>query len=120
MKIKFVLVFILQLLLMISTEANAKTITNIVIFGDSLSDRGPTQYGGFNRYSNGPVWAEYLAKPLCSTCLQDYAWSGAKSDYSNYNGSNWSGLLWQADQYKPNSDPKKTLYIIWIGANDLI
>lgn len=120
MKTKLLLVLVFQFLCLFSNVANAKTITNVIIFGDSLSDRGTTQYGGFNRYSNGRVWPEYLTASLCNTCLEDYAWGGAKSDNTNYNGLNWSGLLWQVDQYKPNSDPKKSLYIIWIGGNDLI
>lgn len=49
MKIKFILLFLLQLLLITSTLAETKTITHIVVFGDSLSDRGFSKYGGFNR-----------------------------------------------------------------------
>lgn len=120
MKIKFLFLFLLQLFFMAPVFSGALTITHLVVFGDSLSDRGFSQYGGFNRYSNGQVWPEYLAESLCKTCLQDYAWGGAKSDYSNYNGFNWSGLLWQIEKYKLNTDTEKTLFIIWAGANDLL
>lgn len=121
MKIKFILPLLFQLaLLMTPALTNAKTITHLVVFGDSLSDRGSSKYGGFNRYSNGQVWPEYLAAPLCKTCLQDYAWGGAKTNHANYNGFNWSGVLWQINQFKLNSDPEKTLFIIWAGENDLL
>ncbi|EKD70306.1 MAG: hypothetical protein ACD_46C00575G0006 [uncultured bacterium] len=108
------------ILFFISFAVYATDITHLVVFGDSMSDRGNTIYGGFNRYSNGKVWPEYLAEYICRDCLQDYAWGGARSDAGNYNGFNWSGLSWQIDQFKLTSDPNKTLFIIWIGANDLI
>src|SRR5439155_21476778 len=56
-------------------HASAGQFTKLVVFGDSLSDTGnvyavtagavppsPPYYAG--RFSNGPVWAEYLAAAL--------------------------------------------------------
>jgi len=120
MKIKFLLIFLIQLVLVTSAIAGIKKITHIVVFGDSLSDRGSSNYGGFNRYSNGQVWPEYIAQSLCKSCLQDYAWGGAKTNYSNYNGFNWSGILWQIEKYKLNTGQEPTLYIVWAELNDLI
>lgn len=110
----------IMILMMVFSNAFAMEATHLVVFGDSLSDRGHSQYGGFNRYSNGLVWPEYIGESLCRDCVQDYAWGGARTDNGNYNGFNWSGLFWQIDQYKLNTNPYKTLYIIWAGANDLI
>lgn len=63
------------------------SIENLVVFGDSFSDDGngawvltnhtwpadPAYYGG--RFSNGPIWAEYVAKAL-GWNLFDYAIGG--------------------------------------------
>ncbi|KTC84949.1 SGNH/GDSL hydrolase family protein [Legionella brunensis] len=104
-----------------SAFSTPASISNVVVFGDSFSDRGfIAGQGGFNRYSNGPVWPEYLTNTLSKTCLQDYAWGGAKSDQTNFNHLNWSGLLWQIDRYQMTSNPEKTLHIIWVGVNDLL
>ena len=100
--------------------ANPSTITHLAVFGDSLSDHGSSKYGGFNRYSNGPVWPDIVSKSLCNGCLHDYAWGGAKSGDSNYNGFHWSGLRWQIEHYQSDTPLDKTLFIIWIGVNDLI
>ena len=60
-------------------------ITNVVTFGDSVSDNGntfrltlgrippPPYYKG--RFSNGPVWVEYLADYLHAK-LHDFAFGG--------------------------------------------
>ncbi len=116
-----VLIFLILSFIPYSTFCKPVSITNVVVFGDSLSDRGFTkEQGGFNRYSNGPVWPEYFTSDLCKTCLQVYAWGGAKSDQTNVNNLDWSGLLWQVEHYRMTTNPEHTLYIIWVGANDLI
>lgn len=106
--------------ILFSCLSYATDITHLVVFGDSLSDRGYSSDGGFNRYSNGPVWPEYLAEGLCKSCLQDCAWGGAKTGVGNYNGFNWSGILWQINRYHINTPVDKTLFIIWGGGNDII
>jgi len=110
----------LFLLLLICAVCQATTITHIVAFGDSLTDNGYSNHAGFNRYSNGNIWIEYLANDLCQTCLTDYAWGGARSDSRNYHGMKWSGLQWQVKRYHNSTPSDSTLYFIWIGANDLI
>lgn len=95
-------------------------IHHLIVFGDSLSDQGYSKYGGFNRYSNGPVWPEYFIHNYPGLQLEDYAWGGAKTDSGNYNGMNWSGLQWQIDRYHPANDPSHSLIVIWCGVNDLI
>src|SRR5690242_3934373 len=71
----------------------ALKIERLVIFGDSLSDIGTNPNGGFNRYSNGRVWPEYLMANNHALAVDDYAYGGAKSDYTNLSGINWSGVL---------------------------
>ncbi|KXH28986.1 GDSL-like Lipase/Acylhydrolase [Colletotrichum simmondsii] len=68
-------------------EAQASSISSIVVFGDSFSDNGngaaqvsnnawPTDKYYKGRFSNGIVWAEYVAANL-SLPLYDYAVGGA-------------------------------------------
>lgn len=100
-------------------NAQNMEIKHIIVFGDSLSDRGYSQEGGFNRYSNGKVWPEYLSETIQAN-LADYAWGGAKTGMGNYHGMEWSGLLWQVKRFPGVQDSEHTLAIIWIGVNDLI
>ncbi|KAK1705755.1 GDSL-like Lipase/Acylhydrolase [Colletotrichum lupini] len=68
-------------------EVKASSISSIVVFGDSFSDNGngaarvsnnawPTDKYYKGRFSNGIVWAEYVAANL-SLPLYDYAVGGA-------------------------------------------
>lgn len=64
--------------LALALPAHAGPISNVVIFGDSLSDTGnvlslttafapppfPSLSGAEGRFSNGPVWVEHLAAGL--------------------------------------------------------
>ncbi|KAJ3234453.1 hypothetical protein HDU81_001409 [Chytriomyces hyalinus] len=66
-------------------------IKRVVAFGDSLSDNGnlfklykypePPYFNG--RFSDGPVWVEYLAVYLQNANLEDYAFGGATANGSN-------------------------------------
>ena len=114
--------------------ASAFAYSQVVAFGDSLSDNGnifaltgeplPPYYDG--RFSNGPVWVEYLAQDL-GVGLTDMAYGGARtygnpvsSDGTSTTGYDY-GFTWQVEQYLkgPSVDPN-ALYTIWIGGNDLI
>ncbi|WP_276607142.1 SGNH/GDSL hydrolase family protein [Psychromonas sp. SP041] len=96
-------------------------IHHLVVFGDSMSDNGFENGHGFQRYSNGKVWAEYLAKKMDLTTLDVRAWGGATSGKGNYrsNARDWSGLLWQTEQYTPATNMDNTLVVVEIGYNDL-
>src|SRR4051812_8541313 len=72
--------------------ASAGQFTKLVVLGDSLSDTGnlfaatggaipPSPYY-LGRFSNGPVWVEYLAEAL-DVPFEDYAYGGAKTDEGN-------------------------------------
>ncbi|MFK8047786.1 MAG: SGNH/GDSL hydrolase family protein [Halioglobus sp.] len=115
--------------------------SDVFIFGDSLSDTGNVRdslgilggvvsvaagYGGNGRFSNGPVWHEYLTPllglPAASNSLgggNNYAYGGAIVDSA---GAPSAGILTQSNDYLADvggvSDPG-ALYIAWIGGNDV-
>ena len=93
----------------------------LIAFGDSLSDNGFENGHGFFRYANGRVWPEFLAGLLGVDKLEVRAWSGATSGVGNHepNARDWSGLLWQVERYRPDTDMTKTLVNVQIGFNDL-
>ncbi|WP_298909395.1 SGNH/GDSL hydrolase family protein [uncultured Nostoc sp.] len=108
-------------------------ITEVYVFGDSLSDTGmvfratggmyppnPTYYQG--RYSNGRVWIEYLAESLHLSSKQtnNFAYGGATT--GSVGNSYVPSLLNQVQSFtqthqKTNSD---ALYVLWAGANDYL
>ena len=113
--------------------AGAGPFSQIVVFGDSLSDNGnlfashgippsPPYFEG--RFSNGPVWVEHL-----SDCLglepdnvRNLATGGATTGTSNTTVPDGPGLLTQIAAFagsESSADPK-TLYVVWAGANDLL
>jgi phospholipase/lecithinase/hemolysin len=117
----------LALLLYLPAAALASNFDTLVVFGDSLSDNGnlfaidPTQVPSENyyqgRFSNGPVWAEYLADADFLDCdLVDRAFGGATTD-----GASPPGLIAQVSAYTGSATLEdNTLFAIWIGANDFL
>jgi phospholipase/lecithinase/hemolysin len=106
----------------------AHPISQVVSFGDSLSDNGNlfalTGYPGApywqGRFSNGPVWVEYLSSDLGKT-LNDYAYGGADTDTVNTLAPG-TGIRWQVDSYlaaHPSVD-SDALYVLNGGTNDYI
>ncbi|ACK69311.1 lipolytic protein G-D-S-L family [Gloeothece citriformis PCC 7424] len=107
-------------------------INQLYIFGDSLSDVGntakltesqypPTPPYFSGRFSNGPLWVEYLAKDLNlnSDQVTNLAWGGATT---KGNVGNIPGLLTQVKRFA-NTNPtvnSGALAVIWIGANDYL
>ena len=78
----------------------------------------------FQRFSNGPVWAEYLAEKfhIPNNMSHNYAYGGASSGWDNYFFPSWSGLLWQVFQYLKTFEtvPDRTFIAYQAGgANDL-
>jgi len=111
-------------------STSAENLTQIYVFGDSLSDVGnfyqatnkqspasPPYFKG--RYSNGPVWVEYLASKLKVTSNLDnnFAYGGAKTGDSQ---ALPPGVLAQIEKFKVKNSAAnpKAIYIIWAGAND--
>lgn len=117
-------------LLLVSTTTLASPISNLYVFGDSLSDSGafthlnpafcpPIPYSEC-RFTNGPVWVEVLADNLGLTANSaynggtNYAIAGqASADVLNGQIPTYMGLsggVADAD----------ALYVIWAGGNDYV
>lgn len=100
------------------------TFDLLCAFGDSFSDNGFSDGHGFRRYSETFTWVEYLAQFL-QMPLTDRAYSGATTGRGNYNhasGEDWSGLLWQVDEYlkEPPAAPSRTLFTVMCSLNDVL
>lgn len=116
----------------------AAGISEIVFFGDSLTDNGnlysllkvvpksPPYYNG--RFTNGPTWAETLGdhyRDKLSIPYSIYAYGGATVLLHSPTDKFFAPITLEGEllQYYSNSlfsDKSTTLYIIWIGANDYL
>ena len=128
MKIKHVLWAVLLSLVIFTAPAHAG-FSNIVAFGDSLSDNGSNDGWGFGRYTDsyGTVWVENLATIFgIGDMLYDYAYGGATTDVGNVNANypDTTGLAWQVNQegikneISSIQDLSSSLFTVWAGAND--
>ena len=85
-------------------------------FGDSLTDTGrePAEpvlhYQG--RWSNGPLWVEYLAERLglAYNPSNNYAHSGAQCD----------DTFGQVRDFSTTNDVSQALFVAWSGGNDFL
>ncbi|MCX7090554.1 MAG: SGNH/GDSL hydrolase family protein [Legionellales bacterium] len=119
-------------LLWFSVAVGAHPISQLVIFGDSLSDSGnsyeythhqkppsPIYYQG--RYSNGPIWVDYVRDQLTShPVLLNYAFGGAgvlQSQPNAFTLSQEVDSYLLAHQTPPESN---SWFVMWIGANDYL
>ncbi|OYD96584.1 GDSL family lipase [Nostoc sp. 'Peltigera membranacea cyanobiont' 210A] len=116
-------------------KVSAKDYDEIYVFGDSFSDTGnvfnatngivPPNPPYFNkRFSNGPVWVEYLASNLRLTFNPNtnFAFGGATTGFKNIGISTLPGLQQQINSFtiaNPSADPN-SLYILWAGINDYL
>lgn len=118
-----------------SLFAHATTLNEVVVFGDSLSDRGnlyeymnhqlpmsPPYFEG--RFTNGPVWIELLLKKLYANDYDnhflDYAYGGAnvgtEGHYMDFSLQNQvKKYLGEHQIANPNA-----LYVIWAGSNNYL
>ncbi len=116
----FLVIFVMGVVFLMGGHAFA--FSKIVAFGDSLSDNGNADGYGFGRWSNGPVWLDYLAAEMGAQ-LEDRALGGAKTSGHN-SGSSLYGLDWQVDLYVvqtgPGTDLSNVLFVIWAGGNDFL
>lgn len=94
----------------------AQTFDRVVAFGDSLTDTGnePAEpllhYEG--RWSNGPLWVEYLCQRLGLVYSQsnNFARSGAQCD-DTYR---------QTTNYVADAGTARALFLVWAGGNDFL
>lgn len=127
--------------LALTLTAAAGPYTNLLVFGDSLSDVGNTSAATFGfspgsnyfqgRYSNGPVYAERLSTGLGLGTLtrsgaggNDFAYGGARlTGTGGFTGLFINDLDEQVDDYldrlNGQSVPAGALFVVFIGANDL-
>ncbi len=117
-----------------SASLSAQNFDALYVFGDSFSDDGnvfkytggstplsPPYFEG--RFSNGPVWVEYLANKLGTTST-NFAYGGSSTGIGNavIPEVPLPGLLTQTKlftQANPNADAN-ALYTVWAGANDYL
>lgn len=124
--------------LLISSLSAAENQT-ILVFGDSLSDTGnchqltqtshlpcipPTPYYHQGRFSNGPIWIDYLKEDLKLPII-NYAVGGAQSGDKNlleFYGYSVGGLYQQIDRFvdQHKTISAETLVILQISANDFL
>lgn len=125
----------------IAPPAGAASFSQIYSFGDSLVDTGnafqltqevlgagvpPAPYVG-GRFSNGPLWNEYLAEEL-GVPQTSLGYGGALSSTEGlllFGGGPIlpvPGLLSQIDTFIGEADTvdPNALYILWAGANDYL
>jgi len=116
-------IFLLCIVLPFGATVFAHPYSQIVAFGDSLSDNGDADGYGLGVFSNGPVWVDYLATHL-GVGLLDMAYGGARTDYHPATSSEIWGFGWQIDQYintvAGGIADTDALYSLWIGGNDLL
>jgi outer membrane lipase/esterase len=110
---------LLGLIAIMSIQAwSAPAFDHVVVFGDSLSDTGNA-----GRFSNGPVWVEYLADRLGLTLSpshrggSNFAVGGARLDPR----SGPYSLRAQVDAFLKRPKPSgRMLVIVYGGGNDLL
>ena len=130
MKKKSLLLFVLGVFLFVPLSVFGADFDTIVVFGDSLSDNGnllaatttspDEDYYWQGRFSNGPVWVEYLAEvDLLDATLVDNAYGGAETGTAAF-PPDPPGLNTQVTAYTSTAVlGADTLFVIWIGANDM-
>jgi hypothetical protein len=103
-------------LVLLLTATTGWSFTALYVFGDSLSDTGnnpapaPSYYNG--RYSNGPLWVEYLSADL-----------GLPYNASNNfaeSGSTTADLASQIAGVAPSANLPSALFTVESGGNDFI
>lgn len=127
---------VLFLSLFFCSNLFADSFTQIVFFGDSLSDDGnlhriiesippsPPYFNG--RFSNGYTWAEVVGKYYYDKNymgFMNFAFGGASTYLHTKTSSLPITLNDELIDYYVHSihaDKTKTLFVIWIGANDYL
>lgn len=129
--VALVLFFLTFMVAVLISAQQPPSITELYVFGDSLSDTGmvfqatgglypsdPPYFRG--RYSNGQVWVEYLADRLSVKKVNNFAWGGATTEQGYTNMV--PGLLSQVQTATQSHSQANAnaLYVLWAGANDYL
>lgn len=113
-------------------SAIAATFRQLVVYGDSLSDLGnaytatggtvPPYPQGGGRFSNGPIWIEYLAARLGITTDRstNFAVGGATTGTDNTIAPFLGGVQNQVTNNSISDPNGNALYVVWAGANDYL
>jgi phospholipase/lecithinase/hemolysin len=138
---KFSRVFASSLLVAsaVAMPLQAGQFTEIVAFGDSLTDTGnlyAATQGAFppapyyqGRFSNGPVWVEWLALqlgvPAPTPSLKggtNYAFAGAETALTGFSTQGTPNIGPQIDSYLSahHTFGANQLVVLWAGANDFL
>lgn len=107
-------------------------IDRIVVFGDSFSDTSKVFKSSLRRFphadswssgrfSNGPVWSEYVGKSLG---LPVYSWAVSDAAYDVYyqvpgirrQVSTWLDYMERVNHF----EPERTLFVIWVGMDEAV
>jgi phospholipase/lecithinase/hemolysin len=127
--------WVVLVLLFTALPAVAGPFTQLVVIGDSLADTGrlfelsggaePAEPYFDGRFSNGPVFAEYLASAF-GLPLINYAVGGALTSHDNVAEVQYGdlpGMLTELEEFigdNPGGADPNGLYVVWGGANDLM
>ncbi len=128
--------------LLSASSLRAGPYSDLIVFGDSLSDVGNTSFwtaGAFpgsnyfnGRFSNGPTYAERLSEGLGFGELvrdgrggDNFAYGGAETNGpGGFSGVLINSLVEQVDAYFDRLDgtplDSEALYVVFIGANDFL
>ncbi len=109
-----VLTLLISVPLLLGSAPSASAFTALVAFGDSYTDTGnapsspPYYWDG--RFSNGPLWIEYLSQTLgfAYNSQNNFAVSGTES--------NELGV--EINRFPGTGDSQNVLFAIWSGNND--
>jgi phospholipase/lecithinase/hemolysin len=106
----------LVLIAVLSHCTTAYSFSALYVFGDSLSDTGrsPAPEQGYyeGRYSNGPLWVEYLSAELGITY-------NASNNFA-VSGSTTADLMSQTTSLVPSTNLSTALFTVESGGNDFL
>ena len=119
-------VFVFLSVTFLPLSAHSAGFNRIYAFGDSLTDTGNMYHATYGitpdpvhyylgRYSNGPVWVEYLGHLAGDLPLRVLAYGGAQTGNEAFP----LGLIAQVQAFvQTEPPPSGALVTVWAGAND--
>ncbi|AFY99921.1 SGNH/GDSL hydrolase family protein [Calothrix sp. PCC 6303] len=133
MKKQLIMLGFVTLSTLMPSTAWAAKFNQMYVFGDSLADTGnffkatgiPPEPYFKGRFSNGPVWVDYLANGfgLAANQSKNFAFGGATTGALNTTNPSLPGLEQQIQSFTSSTGAKankNALYVIWAGANDYL